>query len=81
MRISEKDLQTACQMLNAQAGFVGKQESLVGSYSISFAYGGACLHQYVNDAGAVNDVLNCGYTTKKALFIRIQAFMLGLETR
>jgi len=51
----------------------------IGNYHISGAYGGVALHRVANEAGGTESVFNCGYTKKKDLHNRMQAFLIGLE--
>ncbi len=56
----------------------GKYRANVGSYHISGSYGGYCLHRMANEAGGVNDVLNCGHITAKQLAALMSAYTAGL---
>jgi hypothetical protein len=56
----------------------GVYVSNIGNYHISGAYGGYCLHQMVNESGAVNDVFDCGYIPAKQLAALMSAFIKGL---
>ena len=52
----------------------------IGNYHLSGAYGGYKLVQMVNEGGGVQDVLSCGFTTKKDLYNLMQAYLTGLGT-
>ena len=77
MRITEKMLQCRVDYLNKLSGFENHKYSQIGSYALSFAYGGVSLHKYGNECGGVHNVFNCGYITKRDLYDRINAFISG----
>jgi len=86
-RITVKNLRSMIDHLNKQTGNAdtpwtrkdGRAFSNIGNYHLSETYGGFSLHQMVNKGGGVNDVFGCGYTTKRDLYNRIRAYMIGLE--
>lgn len=87
MRISNKDLASLCLMLNEAAGtpvhysdtIDGVWRSCVGNYHISYAYGGCCLHQTVNEDGAVRDVLYTGYVSKRECYTAVRSYLAGFQ--
>lgn len=56
----------------------GKFVANVGNYHLSGAYGGWKLERIVNTSGGVQDVLSCGYTTKRDLYYLIHAYLRGM---
>ncbi len=55
----------------------GKYKANVGNYHLSFSYGGVCLHRMSSLGGGVDDVFSCGHTTKRDLYNRIHAYLIG----
>ena len=51
----------------------------VGNYHISYAYGGAALHQMGNEGGGIRDVLRIGHVPKRELQSAMFAFISGIE--
>ncbi|MDY6857487.1 MAG: hypothetical protein SWO11_22840 [Thermodesulfobacteriota bacterium] len=79
-RITQKMLESKVETLNVLAGFdKNPAYSTIGSYTISYAYGGASLHQYTSTGGGIRDIFGCGHTTKRDLFNRICAYINGLS--
>ncbi len=79
MRITEKTLQMAIDQLNWIKGFREKIEwNTIGSYQLSYAYGGVSLHKVLSEHGAIRDVFNCGHIPKKDLYNRICAYRIGM---
>jgi len=87
-RITDKDLESLAGMINRATGSPtdsyrkrddGKFESLRGHFHISHAYGGVCLHRMVNEGGGVRDVFSCGHVTKRELYVRMNAYLDGLQ--
>lgn len=79
-RITQRDLENCVQRINALKGFSDQLEySTIGSYVLSYAYGGVALHKYINAHGAIRDVFNCGHVPKRELYERMQSYMLGLR--
>lgn len=58
----------------------GIYKANIGNYHLSGAYGGYSLYRMDNDGGGVQDVLVCGYISKRDLYYRMQAFIRGLST-
>ena len=54
--------------------------SNVGNYHIDQAYGGVQLVRIVNTGGGISNVLGCGHVTKRELYERMHAFILGIES-
>ena len=85
MRISSKDLEAKVEYLNEITGNPGAyfnkvtKKANLGHYCIDGAYGGVSLHQVVTDGGGVRDIFNCGHVSKRELFSRISAYILGIE--
>lgn len=80
MRITEKMLQLKVDYLNKICGFnYPKYPITVGSYWLSFAYGGVSLHQLANTSGGVHDVFSCGHVPKRELFYRLDAYIAGIN--
>lgn len=88
-RITEADLQRIVDRINTMTGaslvpFInGKWQ--VGNYHLAGAYGGVRLEHVVKSNGAIDDVLNIGYVSKRelqsALFVWIAAYGAGKEAR
>jgi len=53
--------------------------SNIGNFHIDYAYGGVQLCRVMNTVGGVQNVLNCGHTTKRELYKLMHAFIAGLE--
>ena len=79
MRVTQKDLECLVERLNVAAGFNNPKYSTVGSYTLSYAYGGVSLHQYTSKHGAVRDVFSSGHITKKDLYNRLRAYLEGMS--
>jgi hypothetical protein len=87
-RITEKDLQTVCDRLNRLTGHAlapytkvaGKHIPNAGTYLLSMAYGGYCLHQMADEGTGERDVLRCGHIPKRELYNQMHAFIDGIET-
>ena len=88
-RITEADLQRIVDRINTMTGaplvlFInGKWQ--VGNYHLAGAYGGKRLERVAKSNGAIHDVLNIGYVSKRelqsALFVWIAAYGAGREAR
>ena len=76
-RITEKQLQTLVDRLNEKASIVHPSMRNVGTYMLSFAYGGVSLHRLMNESGGVDDVFSCGHVPKRDLYNRVQSYLLG----
>lgn len=70
MRITDKDLNILVKRLNNLA---------FGLYHIDGAYGGVSLHKNENEFGGVSDVFRCGHVSKRDLYYRIDALLIGIE--
>lgn len=86
MRITEKDLQAACDSINLMldkplepyARVEGKLVVNVGCYHLDPAYGRVALYQMASEGGRVRDILD-GHMPKRDLYERMQAFIKGIE--
>lgn len=89
-RITDTDLRILCERLNKLTGSPeqpyayedrpgGDLVAQVGNFHISYAYGGARLHRMSNTSGGVTTPLNTGHVSKRELWEKIHAFMLGIE--
>ena len=82
-RITEKQLQAVVDRINritnspAEPYINGKAQ--VGSYHISYAYGGVCLHRIANEGGGVSSPLSSGHVPKRELYNLMQSFISGLN--
>ena len=86
-RITEKQLESACAAINQLTkspletyvkSKSGKYTAQIGNYHLSHAYGVVSLHRIMSKGGGVEDVFRCGHVTKRDLFNRIQAFIVGV---
>lgn len=57
----------------------GKHKAQIGNYHLDGAYGGYKLARMCSEGGAITNVLNCGYESKKDLLKLIEAYQRGLE--
>lgn len=89
-RITEKHLDGLVSRLNRLMGMPqepyskqadGSIKPNAGSYHISHAYGGVCLHRMSMQEGCtgVTNPLNTGHITKRDLYERIYAYIRGIE--
>ena len=87
-RITDKDLESLAGMINRATGSPteycakrddGKFQIHIGHFHISHAYGGVCLHRTSNEGGGVRDVFSCGHITKRELYVRMNAYLDGLQ--
>jgi len=58
----------------------GRYRANIGNFHISGAYGGVSLEEICTDSGGVNDVFHCGHISKRELYVRLVAFLDGIET-
>jgi len=92
-RITEKKLQLSVDRLNrltsnhlcpfttsVNALGVKVMTANVGTYVLSYAYGGVCLNQIDNESHGVRSIIS-GYQTKRDLYYRLSAFIFGVELR
>jgi len=87
-RITKKQLETSADYLNRITGNPetaytrddsGKFTANIGNYHISYAYGGACLHQMMNEGGGVTCPIEHCHVPKRELWDKMQAFIAGIE--
>lgn len=82
-RITEAQLKHLVSIINRLTGNVDEpytdRKANIGNYHLSYAYGGVCLHQMVNEGGGIRTVLMDGYVTKRELYDAMSAFIDGLE--
>ena len=88
-RITEQNLLGLVGIINKMTGSPpepwttdadGKHHANVGNYHQEGAYGGKRLGRMCTDGGGVTDVFECGFTTKRDLYERMRAFMLGFRS-
>lgn len=84
MRITEKDLKIAVARLNKltnspETYFNAERKTNVGHFCLDFADGGIRLQRVCNESGGVQVIFSCGYTTKRALYDLIHAYIAGYE--
>ena len=79
MRITQKDLEAKVARLNRIAGFESPKYSTVGAYVLDYAYGGVKLEKWCNDHGAVHDIFNQGFMTKRELYNLMSAYENGIR--
>ena len=89
-RITEKDLQHLVDQINALTNSPstpygkntdGKPTANIGCFHLDYAYGGVSLHQMVSVGGGTKDVFQCGHTTKRELYNRLNAYIMGCKER
>lgn len=89
-RITNKQLEQLCVVLNNSLGTYGVTEpwrrdedgtlrANIGVFYIDGGYGGVALYRMVTDGGGVTDVFNVGHITKRDLYNRIRALMVGID--
>lgn len=79
MKVAQKDIELLAKEINEIKGIANPSRRTVGSYVVSYAYGGCELQRVVNPGGAVTDVSRNGHGTKKELYMFMQGFILGLS--
>lgn len=82
MRITQTDLENVANRINditgnSKEGWVKGKGSTIGNYHISYAYGGADLHQFSNKGGGVRSIFS-SHMPKRELYDRMQAYISGL---
>jgi len=87
-RISQKMLENKADYLNEILGrpiapwrkdkYTGEYKANIGNYHISYAYGGACLHEMTNEGGGVSCPIVHGHVPKRELFGLMDAFIAGI---
>lgn len=88
-RITQKHLDATVERINRVTKneltpYTQKGEKFItniGNYHISYAYGGASLHQMQTEGGGISDVFRCGHITKRDLYERMHAFLTALEQK
>jgi len=85
-RITKKDLEYLVKRINEVKGTpveeytkdpeTGWYKSNLGNYHLDWAYGGVCLEQTVTEGGGTRIIL-LGYGTKRELYGKMQAFLIG----
>ena len=89
-RITEKDLMAVVNRLNEVTGNPhaptsapenGRCHWNIGNYHLAYAYGGINLHQVINKGGAINDVLSCGFVSKREMYNLLHAYLRGIATK
>lgn len=89
-RITDKDLKAVVSRINTMCGTPSEPYAKIGDkyvpqancYHLSGAYGGVSLHQMSSTPSCtgVRDVFSCGHITKRELYDRMQAFIVGYQT-
>ena len=54
-------------------------KSNIGNIHVSYAYGGAELHEMMNDWGGVNTLSRGGYVSKRELYAQVSAMVTGIR--
>lgn len=87
MRIKISDLENIVERINDITGSpqetwerdgAGVLKSNIGNFHLDGAYGGWALHQIMSEGGGVHDIFH-GHYTKKELYWKMQAFLLGMR--
>ena len=87
-RITRKNLERLCGMINREAGTPeatwtkrgdGQLVANIGNYCIDGAYGGWELQQIANDMGGVRDISKGGHVTKRELYDTMHAYLNGMR--
>ena len=82
-RITDKDLDKLCDRINELTESPmrpwGDGEANIGNFHIAHAYGGVRLHRMYNKGGGITTPLGGGYVTKRELYDRLHAYILGME--
>lgn len=87
-RITIKHLKALCDHLNDVTGHTRNayrrtetgMAANIGTYYISQAYGGYCLHQIVTEGGGVTTPLICGHVPARELDGLMRAYLRGIES-
>ena len=88
MRITQSDLEAVVLRINRitdspESTYTkdakGKFHANMGNYHLDWAYGGVCLCRICNKGGGV-EVIISGYCTKRELYEKMQAFIMGYCT-
>lgn len=89
MRITLKDLEAQVNRINKMTNSPltpwrkedGKMRANIGNYHLDQAYGGIKLVRMDNEGGGISLVSRNGYGTKRELYIWMEAYLTGLESR
>jgi len=57
-----------------------KRSAQIGNYYLSMQCGGYALFRIANEAGGINNIFSRGHSTKRELYDRICAYILGIES-
>lgn len=88
MRITQKDLEAVCRLINLETDSPlesyavngeGKMKANIGNHHIGYAYGGVCLQRIVSEGGGVSCPLDNCHIPKKELYGKMHAYLAGLE--
>lgn len=87
-RTTQKQLEFLCARINAAhqtpaqpyERIDGSLVGQIGNYHLSGAYGGVSLHQIANESGGARDVFSCGHVTKRDLYNRMAAYLVGVAS-
>jgi hypothetical protein len=89
-RITQKDLEAVVERINRLQGANlapysklpdGNYRANIGTYHLSYAYGGVSLHRMQSEGGGVDDVFRSGHIPKLKLYYMMQAYVSGLSER
>ena len=89
-RITDDHLERLCGYINRitknpdqpySLGMDARYHPNAGCYHISGAYGGKDLVRMCESGTGVSSVFGCGHVPKRELYIRMQAFLRGLESQ
>ena len=87
MRINKKDLEAVVNRINKMVGAPehaytrtrdGKIKANIGNFHLDWAYGGVSLVRMATEGGGVTTIIH-GYGTKRELYEKMQALIVGLE--
>ena len=87
-RITEKDLEGLCDVLNEVTGSPpksylrkddGQLVGQIGNFHLNYAYGGVELHRMGNEHGGISCPLGNGHGTKRELWNKMHAFIDGIR--
>jgi len=86
-RITNKDLERLAGRFNMEFDRLpkpygnnsGKPGANIGNFHISYAYGGACLHEITNSGGAVKCPIQQYHSPKRELYEKMHAFLDGVD--
>ena len=88
-RVTDKHLQAKVDTINEIMGTpktpwqeregATRHIANVGNYYLSYAYGGVCLYQMMNECGSIRLVCTSGHVSKRELFDQMSAYIAGLR--